>query len=108
MTYYYHLRRDSVAVEVGDVVTRGQLVGLMGSSGNSSDAHLHWSVYYKGMRVEPTEVKNLTLSMVIGLSIAAGGVVLWFVAGWWAKRPKKEKAEPRGFPVEGAIGGAVV
>ncbi len=35
----------------------------------------------EGMRVEPTEVGTLTLSMVIGLCVAAAGVVLWFVAG---------------------------
>lgn len=55
----------------------------------------------EGMRVEPTEVGTLTLSMVIGLGVAAGGVVLWFVAGWMAHN---KPTEPRGFPVEGALG----
>ncbi len=53
VTYYYHLRNESVAVNVGNTVTRGQQIGLMGSSGRSTGPHLHWSVYYNGMRVEP-------------------------------------------------------
>lgn len=40
--YYYHLRKNSSTVSVGDNVTAGQMIGLAGSSGNSSDAHLHF------------------------------------------------------------------
>ena len=38
------------------------------------------------LRVEPTEVGQLTLSMFIGLGVAVGGVVLWMVAGVMRKR----------------------
>ena len=51
-TYYYHLRKNSVAVEVGDVVKAGDIVGLIGSSGNSGDPHLHFSVHHHGQAVE--------------------------------------------------------
>lgn len=36
-----HLRRGSVRVQVGDVVTAGQVVGECGNSGNSSEPHVH-------------------------------------------------------------------
>ena len=36
-----HLRRDTVAVHVGDRVTRGQQLGRVGNSGNSSEPHVH-------------------------------------------------------------------
>ena len=52
-TIYTHMMRDTLAVKVGDTVSQGQLLGLAGSSGNSTDAHLHWSVERHGALVEP-------------------------------------------------------
>lgn len=43
-TRYWHLKRDSVVVEVGQVVRCGQPLGLVGSSGYSSFPHLHFEV----------------------------------------------------------------
>jgi murein DD-endopeptidase MepM/ murein hydrolase activator NlpD len=43
-TKYWHLKRGSVAVAVGDVVARGDALGLVGSSGYSSFPHLHFEV----------------------------------------------------------------
>ena len=39
-----HLQRGSVAVRAGDHVKRGQLLGLCGNSGNSSEPHLHYQL----------------------------------------------------------------
>ncbi|MBT9260370.1 MAG: M23 family metallopeptidase [Clostridiales bacterium] len=39
-----HLRRGSVRVKRGDRVKRGQVVGEVGNSGNSSEPHLHFQV----------------------------------------------------------------
>lgn len=52
-TDYYHLRKNSVAVSVGDFVQAGTLLGLTGSSGNSSDPHLHFEVRFNNVVVEP-------------------------------------------------------
>jgi murein DD-endopeptidase MepM/ murein hydrolase activator NlpD len=43
-TDYYHLKRGSVQVRVGDRVTCGDILGLVGSSGYSSAPHLHFEV----------------------------------------------------------------
>jgi hypothetical protein len=37
-----HMQRGSVRVKVGDHVTRGQTLGLVGASGNVSSPHLHY------------------------------------------------------------------
>jgi|GEM_PF-4487128 len=52
--YYYHLRDGSVGVQVGQTVVQGQVIGLVGSSGNSSGTHLHFAVY-NGTAVETYE-----------------------------------------------------
>ncbi len=43
-TIYGHLKQWSVAVEVGQTVACGDLLGQMGSSGNSTGPHLHFEV----------------------------------------------------------------
>ncbi len=51
-TFYWHLRMNSLTVGLGDVVQAGDTLGLVGSSGNSSDSHLHFAVYHNGVAVE--------------------------------------------------------
>jgi hypothetical protein len=41
-TIYLHLRNHSICVHPGERVRRGQMIGLVGSSGSSTDAHLHF------------------------------------------------------------------
>lgn len=41
-TTYSHLRPGSIAVAEGDLVRRGQILGQMGTTGNSAGIHLHW------------------------------------------------------------------
>ncbi len=41
-TFYYHLRKNSATVNLGESVQAGQMLGLIGSSGNSSIPHLHF------------------------------------------------------------------
>ncbi len=52
-TYYWHLMKGSVAVEEGDSVGCGDLLGLVGSSGNSSQPHLHFEIELDDNRVDP-------------------------------------------------------
>ena len=40
--FYGHLRQGSLEVEVGDRVERGQLLGQVGMSGNTTEPHLHF------------------------------------------------------------------
>jgi murein DD-endopeptidase MepM/ murein hydrolase activator NlpD len=42
--FYAHLQPGSVRVKVGDRVKRGQVLGLVGNSGNSTGPHLHFHI----------------------------------------------------------------
>lgn len=53
VTKYWHLRKNSVAVGIGDVVVKGEQIGLIGSSGISNWPHLHFQVEEDGTHVEP-------------------------------------------------------
>jgi murein DD-endopeptidase MepM/ murein hydrolase activator NlpD len=42
---YLHLQQNGALVEVGDMVERGQKIGLSGNTGHSTMPHLHFAVY---------------------------------------------------------------
>lgn len=48
---YYHM--DSLAVEAGERVQQGQVIGTVGSTGFSTGPHLHYCVYINGAYVDP-------------------------------------------------------
>jgi len=53
VTLYAHL--SEIWVEAGDVVTQGQFLGAVGSTGNSTGPHLHLEVRDFGNRVNPLD-----------------------------------------------------
>ncbi|HPN69272.1 MAG TPA: M23 family metallopeptidase [Saprospiraceae bacterium] len=55
ITWYGHLKQNSTTVkDSGDVVTVGEYLGVVGSSGNSTNPHLHLECYDDlGNRIEP-------------------------------------------------------
>lgn len=50
-TLYAHLSK--VNVSCGQSVSQGQTIGLAGSTGNSTGAHLHFEIRYQGGFVNP-------------------------------------------------------
>ncbi|MBP8274014.1 MAG: M23 family metallopeptidase, partial [Acidobacteria bacterium] len=58
-SYFAHLSKINVAV--GDMVTPGQIVGLVGATGRVTGPHLHWTMKVSGARVDP-----LSLLMLLG------------------------------------------
>jgi len=47
-------------VSMGDVVKKGQVVALMGSSGRSTGPHVHFEVYKNGRSVDPASYIHRT------------------------------------------------
>ena len=50
---YYHLR-DKTGFRAGDPVKKGTVIGYMGSTGNSTGAHLHWGIQVNGAWIDPS------------------------------------------------------
>ena len=53
-TLYAHM--SSVAAYEGQWVNKGDIIGYVGSTGNSTGNHLHFEVYQNGTRVNPSQV----------------------------------------------------
>ena len=60
VTLYGHLHR--IDVQVGQRVTRGEIIGLVGSTGTSAGPHLHYEVIYRGRHQNPQNFFFLDLT----------------------------------------------
>ena len=52
---YAHMLSGSVTVNVGQPVERGQTIGLVGSTGESTGPHLHLAMYRDNDLIDPYE-----------------------------------------------------
>ena len=64
-TVYSHLRSGTRKVNAGDKVKKGDVIGMMGSTGNSTGQHLHFEIhkgtwnYDKTNAVDPLDYINM-------------------------------------------------
>ena len=52
-TVYGHM--SSIAVTEGEWVAQGQVIGYVGSTGNSTGPHLHFEIRINGEKVDPLQ-----------------------------------------------------
>ena len=66
-TRYCHMSR--IAVNRGQTVRRGQVIGYVGSTGLSTGAHLHYEMYRSGRAVNPASVSFVTRAQLEGAEL---------------------------------------
>ena len=59
--YSYFMHMSGVKVKPGDVVRAGDIIGLVGSTGVSTAAHLHVSFIIRGVQVDPLSMLQLPI-----------------------------------------------
>jgi murein DD-endopeptidase MepM/ murein hydrolase activator NlpD len=67
---YAHLKPYSVTLQVGDVVTEGQKLGLLGNTGNTTGPHLHFQVMDR-----PSALKTNGLPFVFDCFVLSSAVM---------------------------------
>lgn len=81
-TLYAHLHANSITVVAGDAVSQGQVIGKMGSSGNSTGMHLHFEVR-EGTNNSASRVEPLNyVSAENPRMVSSGGEFLSWLNSW--------------------------
>ena len=68
MSLYGHM--SDLLVAVGQLVKKGQEIGLVGSTGNSTGPHLHFGLYQDGQAIDPTSYAGFSN----GTNMFKGGI----------------------------------
>jgi len=58
ISMYFHLQE--IDVKEGDMVSKGQVIGLVGSTGRATGPHLHWGMRISGARINPLSLIDLS------------------------------------------------
>ena len=66
MTAYAHMKGYAKGIEIGSRVTRGQIIGYVGSSGLSTGPHLHFEVLVDGVHVDPQKLSPIAGASITG------------------------------------------
>lgn len=53
VSVYMHLKANSIKVKKGQYISKAQIIGTMGNTGNSNGPHLHLGIFIKGKHVDP-------------------------------------------------------
>ena len=70
-TVYGHLSRFAPGLSAGQPVTRGELIGFVGSTGRSTGAHLHFEIQNNGRPINPTTAPAMRCPQLAGPDLVA-------------------------------------
>jgi len=88
-TLYAHLDAGSITVTAGDSVEQGQVIAKMGSSGNSTGAHLHFEVREGQNSYSATVDGLIYVSQEHPRIVKTGGEFLSWLNSWEGHSPIK-------------------
>jgi len=94
-TRYLHMKKGTLKVKKGDKVTKGQVLGYMGNTGNSDGAHLHFDVNNGKSYVDPLPYLQGTKDFETDDKIEEDG--------YWGKDTTKKAQKVFGTPVDGIV-----
>ncbi|MGI4819316.1 MULTISPECIES: M23 family metallopeptidase [unclassified Brevundimonas] len=100
-TGYAHLSRFASGMRAGQRVTQGQVIGYVGSTGNSTGPHLHYEMWRNGQRINPASVRTSEGTVLSGTELAAFRAekarIDRIIAAGGAKRPVVQQVEANGL-----------
>ena len=56
--YTLYAHQSDITVQPGEIVSAGQVIGAIGSTGRSTGPHLHWETWLHGVNVDPLQWVN--------------------------------------------------
>jgi murein DD-endopeptidase len=99
---YAHLQPGSLKVKLGDTVKAGQVLALLGNSGNSDAPHLHFQLMDANSSIGsegiPYEVETF-----VQLGVLENSEVLDNGQPWVRKTPAASVVHHREFPIDNAV-----
>ena len=97
---YAHLRPQSIKVKVGDKVKLGQVVGLVGNSGNSDLPHLHFHLVNAASPLAAEGVPYVFRSFVMQGPVKSNAEL---IKGGFRPEPGTESKRQMEIPIQNAV-----
>lgn len=98
--FYAHLQPGSIRVKLGDRVKKGQVVGLLGNSGNSTAPHLHFHLT-DGSSPLGAEGMPFVFEQYERLDLIAGGIEA--MTGPWKQPAAPARRVAKEIPLENTV-----
>ncbi len=80
MMEYFYAHMSKIIARVGQAVKKGDILGLVGSTGASTGPHLHYEARRNGVRMDPMKLKGYADGGIINSKQLA-----WIAEGGWAE-----------------------